>query len=55
MAKAGVLFLWVLCWPPRVANATGRLGVATGPRRPGLDENTVTALVESVRSRAAML
>jgi acetolactate synthase I/II/III large subunit len=36
------------------ANATGRLGVATVTHGPGLT-NTVTALVESVRSRAAML
>ena len=36
------------------ANATGRLGVATVTHGPGLT-NTMTALVESVRSRAAML
>src|SRR4029077_6478785 len=36
------------------ANAPGRLGVATVTHGPGLT-NTVTALVESVRSRAAML
>ncbi|MDT4932654.1 MAG: hypothetical protein QOK11_546 [Pseudonocardiales bacterium] len=36
------------------ANATGRLGVATVTHGPGLT-NTVTALVESVRSRTATL